>query len=206
MMALAGTDNLHSRLVYWLKIVLPLAALALLATLFLFGRPISPEDAIPYASTDITDRVKDPRVTDPVFAGMTADGAALTIAAAEARPGALGADNAGEARTVTALIELPDTSTAQVTAPLVQMNRATQRAILTGGVKIVTSSGYTAAMSGLSVATTQTDLVSLGPVDAEGPLGKLQAQAMHLGLGPLGGYQLDFTGGVTLVYLPKEGL
>ena len=205
-MALARADNLHSRLVFWLKIVLPLTALALLATLFLFGRPISPEDAIPYANTDITDRVKDPRVTSPVFAGMTEDGAALTITAAEARPGAAGTDNAGLARAMSALMELPDGSTAQVTAPLVQMDRASQRAVLSGGVKIVTSGGYTALMPGMSVATTQTDLTSLGAVDATGPPGKLHAQAMHLGVAALGGYELNFTGGVTLVYLPKGGL
>ena len=205
-MALARADNFHSRLVFWLKIVLPLAALALLATLFLFGRPISPEDAIPYASTDITDRVKDPRVTSPVFAGMTEDGAALTITAAEARPGAAGSDNAGLARAMSALMELPDGSTAQVTAPLVQIDRTSQRAVLSGGVKIVTSGGYTALMPGMSVATTQTDLTSLGPVDATGPLGKLHAETMHLGLAASGGYELNFTGGVTLVYLPKGGL
>lgn len=205
-MALARADNFHSRLVFWLKIVLPLAALALLATLFLFGRPISPEDAIPYASTDITDRVKDPRVTSPVFAGMTEDGAALTITAAEARPGAAGSDNAGLARAMSALMELPDGSTVEVTAPLVQIDRTSQRAVLSGGVKIVTSGGYTALMPGMSVATTQTDLTSLGPVDATGPLGKLHAETMHLGLAASGGYELNFTGGVTLVYLPKGGL
>jgi lipopolysaccharide export system protein LptC len=101
---------------------------------------------------------------------------------------------------------MPDGSTAQVTAPLVQMESAAKRAILSGGVKIVTSSGYAAVMPGMSVATTQTDLTSLGPVDAQGPLGKLHAQTMHLGLASAGGYQLDFTGGVTLVYLPKGGL
>jgi len=205
-MAFALADNLHSRLVFWLKIILPLAALALLATLFLFGRPISPEDAIPYATTDITDRIKDPRVTSPVFAGMTSDGAALTITAAEARPGAAGSGSAGDARAMSALMEMPDGSTAQVTAPLVQMQSATQRAILTGGVSIVTSTGYHVMTPGLSVATLQTDLSSLGPVDAEGPPGKLQAQEMHLGLGPSGGYVLKFTGAVTLVYLPKGGL
>ena len=206
MMALIRADNLHSRLVFWLKIALPLVALALLATLFLFGRPIRPEDAIPYASTDITDRAKDPRVTEPVFASMTSDGAALTITAAEARPGVAGTDNAGLAKDMTALMEMPDGSSAQVTAPLVQMDRPSQRAILTGGVQIVTSNGYTAVMPGLSVDTTQTDLVSLGPVDATGPPGKLHAQTLHLGVGALGGYELKFTGGVTLVYLPKGGL
>lgn len=205
-MALALADNFHSRLVFWLKIVLPLVALALLATLFLFGRPISPEDAIPYATTDITDRIKDPRVTGPVFAGMTADGAALTITAAEARPGAAGSDTAGVAHGMSALMEMPDGSSAQVSAPLVQMESSTPRAVLTGGVKIITSTGYLVTAPGLSVATSHTDLNSLGPVYAEGPPGKLQAQAMHLGLGPSGGYELTFTGSVTLVYLPNGGM
>ncbi len=205
-MALAAADNFHSRLVFWLKIVLPLVALGLLATLFLFGRPISPEDAIPYASTDITDRVKEPRVTSPVFASMTQDGTALTIMAQEARPGAAGSNIAGQAQAMSALMEMPDGSNAQITAPLMQMARASQTATLSGGVKIVTSGGYTAVMAGMLVATTKTDVTSLGPVDATGPPGKLHAQAMHLGAAPSGGYQLDFTGGVTLVYLPKGGL
>lgn len=205
-MALAAADNFHSRLVFWLKIALPLVALGLLATLFLFGRPIRPEDAIPYASTDITDRVKEPRVTSPVFASMTRDGAALTITADAARPGVSGTDNAGQAQSVLAKMEMSDGSTAQITAPLMQMERASQRAILTGGVTIITSNGYTAKMPGMAVATIQTDVTSLGPVDAIGPPGTLHAQAMHLGAAPSGGYQLDFTGGVTLVYLPKGGL
>jgi len=105
-----------------------------------------------------------------------------------------------------ALMEMPDGSSAQVTAALVQMDRPSQRAILTGGVQIVTSNGYEAVMLGMSVDTTQTDLVSLGPVDATGPPGKLHAQTLHLGVGASGGYELKFTGGVTLVYLPKGGL
>ena len=205
-MALSVADNLHSRLVFWLKIILPLAALGLLATLFLIGRPVRPEDAIPYASTDIADRVNEPRVTSPVFSSMTQDGAALTITAAQAQPGTAGTKDAGQAETMSAVMEMPDGSSARITAPLVQVDRSTQRATLTGGVKIITSSGYTALMNGMLVATTQTDVTSLGPVDATGPLGKLHAQAMHLGVGPSGGYQLNFTGGVTLIYLPNGGL
>ena len=51
-------DNLHSRLVRVLKIALPLIALLLLSTLFLFSRKINPEDAIPYASVDVDDRLR----------------------------------------------------------------------------------------------------------------------------------------------------
>lgn len=205
-MDVARADNLHSRLVFWLKIVLPLAALALLATLFLFGRTIRPEDAIPYASTAITDRVKEPRVTAPVFAGMTADGAALTIKAAEARPGVAGSDNAGSAREMSALIEMPGGSTATMTAGMARMDQAAKQAILTGGVNLASSTGYTVTTAGVSVALNQTDVTSLGPVAAKGPAGTITAQGMHLGQEPSGGYVLDFTGGVTLIYTTKGGL
>nr|WP_232014486.1 hypothetical protein [Cereibacter sphaeroides] len=86
-MAPPRPDNLHSRLVSWLKVVLPLAALAILSTLFLVARTINPDDAIPYADVDVADRVREPRITAPTWAGITSDGAALSVEAAAARPG-----------------------------------------------------------------------------------------------------------------------
>jgi lipopolysaccharide export system protein LptC len=205
-MGFAPADNLHSRVVFWLKILLPLAALGLLATLFLFGRMVGPEDAIPYASTDIADRVKQPRVTAPVFAGMTSDGSALTIKAAEARPGVAGTDNAGSARDLMALVELPGGSTATVTSGTGVLDQAAHKATLTEGVKLVSSNGYTVDTSGMVLSLTHTDVTSLGPVKATGPAGRITAQSMHLGQEPSGGYLLDFTGGVTLIYTPNGGL
>lgn len=204
-MAVARANNLHSRLVFWLKIVLPLAALALLATLFLFGHKVSPEDAIPYASTTISDLVKEPRLTTPVFAGMTSDGSALSIKAAEARPGVAGSDNAGTASTVSGLMEMPGGSTATLTAGAARMDQLANKAILTSGVNLVSSAGYSVTSDGMSVALSQTDVTSLGPVVATGPATTIHAAGMHLGQEPSGGYLLDFTGGVTLDYIPTGG-
>ena len=47
--AMAARDNVHSRVVFWLKIILPLLALAILSTLFLFSRRIDTDQALPYA-------------------------------------------------------------------------------------------------------------------------------------------------------------
>jgi lipopolysaccharide export system protein LptC len=205
-MALALADNFHSRLVFWLKILLPLTALGLLATLFLFGRTVRPEDAIPYASSDIADRAREPRLTGAAFAGMTKDGSALTIKAADARPGVAGSSNAGSATDLKALIEMPGGSTATVTAGAGQMDQAAKQAILTGGVFLASSTGYTVESDGMRVALEQTEVTSLGPVTGAGPAGTISAGGMHLGREPSGGYLLDFTGGVTLVYTPKGGL
>ena len=89
-MARAVSDNLHSRLVSVLKLVLPLLALALLSTLFLVSRKIDPEAAIPYATVDVADRLRDPKMTDAGFASVAADGSTIALTAAQARPNSTG--------------------------------------------------------------------------------------------------------------------
>ncbi|MBI1169855.1 hypothetical protein GC209_00510 [bacterium] len=202
----ARAGNLHSRLVFWLKILLPLAALGLLATLFLFGHTVRPEDAIPYADGSIAERVKEPRLTDATFAGVTRDGSALKITAADARPGVAGTTNAGTASDVHARIEMSDGSSATIQSARAQMDDASRTALLQGGVTMVSSTDYVVKTSGMRVALDQTDVTSLGPVTGVGPAGTFEAQKMHLSRGPSGGYVLDFTGGVQLVYTPKGGL
>ena len=71
----------HTRVVTWLKIALPLAALAILSTLFLLADKIDPEDALPYAEVDVEDLAREPRMTLPSYAGTTSDGAALSLTA-----------------------------------------------------------------------------------------------------------------------------
>ncbi len=54
---------------------MPLAALAILSTLFLVARTIDPSDAIKFTDLDVEDRLRDPRMTAPTYAGVTSDGA-----------------------------------------------------------------------------------------------------------------------------------
>ena len=207
MMATAR-DNLHSRLVFWLKILLPLTALAILSTLFLVPRNVRPEDAIPYAKGDIADRVKEPRLTNAVFAGMTADGASLTIKAAEAKPGVSGTATAGLATDVTGHLETPDGAYSDILAKQAQLDQAAHLMILSGGVTITNSIGYHIETPGLNVRLDHTGLDTAGSVLATGPLGQITAGSMHLGPATAGkpGYLLVFNGGVRLLYRPaKQG-
>lgn len=84
-----ATDR-HTQIVGWLKVTLPLMALAILATLFLLADRIDPEAALPYAEVDVEGLAREPRMTAPTYAGTTSDGAALTLSANEARPDADG--------------------------------------------------------------------------------------------------------------------
>ena len=81
-MTVARVDR-HTRLVGWLKVILPLTALAILSTLFLVARRVDPEAALPYAEVDVEDLAREPRMTAPTYAGTTEDGAALTLSASD---------------------------------------------------------------------------------------------------------------------------
>ncbi|MDT8857701.1 hypothetical protein RNZ50_22170 [Paracoccaceae bacterium Fryx2] len=202
---MAGHDNLHSRVVAWLKIVLPLAALGLLSTLFLVSRSINPEDAIPYATVDVADRIREPRITAPTYAGVTADGAALTFSADEARP-----DTADQGRvtaaTLRATLATPDGASTEVRAHSGLMDTANRRLTLGGGVEITTSTGYHVTTDGLIAALDRTRMDSAGAIAATGPIGNLSAGRMTLSEDAAvpGAYLLVFTGRVKLIYEPAN--
>lgn len=206
---LARPDNLHSRLVYWLKILLPLSALVLLSTLFLVSRDLRPEDAIPYAEADIEDRLRSPRLTAPDFAGMTADGAALSLKAKEARLGTEGSAAPGEVIELAGLLETPDGARTELSAAEARLDQDRQQMVLGGGVVVTSSSGYRVEAAGMTVALDYTALESQGSVTAQGPAFRLEAGAMRLSLADAGSktYLLVFKQGVRMVYLPgPQGL
>lgn len=192
-------DNLHSRLVRVLKIALPLIALLLLSTLFLFSRKINPEDAIPYASVDVDDRLRDPKMTGAGFSGMTADGAALTITAAEAKPQSAG----GTLRQVLGALITPDGAKTEFAAAEVALNTDKKMIEFSTGTELQSSTGYLVSTQGLGVATDRTLVESRGDVSAEGPMGQLTANHMVLSKdGETGPYLLVFNGKVRLLYQP----
>lgn len=200
---MALRDNLHSTVVVWLKVILPLIALAILSTLFLVSRTIDPEGAIPLAEVDVADRVRAPRLTAPTWAGMTDDGSALTVTADEARP-PLDTATGATAQTLRAVLEMPDGGRAEVTAESGGIDPEGQILTLQGNIVITTSAGYRIEADTLATRLDRTEMVSPGPVAAEGPPGRLTAGTMTITAAPEAsdGYVMVFNDGVRLVYHP----
>lgn len=195
-------DNAHSRLVAWLKVLLPLAALGLLSTLFLLSNRIDPDAAIPFAEVDVQQMAREPRLTKPEFSAMTKDGAAISLRAAEARPEAGGAAGASAVNLVGRL-DLPDGSRADLSANQAQINPATGQIDLSSGVAVTTSQGYILTTDLLRADTNETRLTAPGTVSGTAPMGKLTAGAMELSAsGPDHAQLLVFKDGVKLVYRP----
>jgi lipopolysaccharide export system protein LptC len=202
-MAVARHWDRHSRLVFWLKILLPLTAIVILSTLFMVSHNIRPEDAIPYANVDIATRIKEPRLTAPDFAGMTDDGAALSLTATEVRLGTADGNNPGLINDLNGLLETPDGASTTLEAKLAHLDATAHMALLSGGVVMTNSTGYRIETAGLQVALDQTSLDSDGTIEAKGPVGQITAGSIHLGLQGTN-YVLLFKDGVRLIYLPTK--
>ncbi len=201
---MTGQNNLHSTAVAWLKVALPLLALAILSTLFLVSRTIDPSDAIPFAEVDVEDRIREPRLTNPTWAGVTDDGAALTIAASEARPDQ-GNGTSANAKAIVADLNPPDGSSARLVAARGTLDSANSAFIAEGGVTITTSTGYELQSEAMTAALDRTSLISDTAVAGHGPVGNLAAGAMELvqtndGSGT---YVLVLKNGVKLIYKPS---
>lgn len=194
----------YSRLVGWLKVLLPLLALGILSTLFLLSRVIDPEAVIPFADKEIQDRLRDQQVTGPIYQGITADGDELSFAA-ETITSPQGNTGANRAQDLTITMDLTSGTTIVLTALDGLFDIAANRSDLMGDVVITTSTGFRLTSDMLITALSSLDVESPGPVAGTGPLGTLDAGTMTLRAGKAGDpAQLVFTNGVKLIYDPKQ--
>lgn len=200
---MAGYDNTYSRFVALAKIGLPLAALALLSTLFLFSRNIDPTSSIPYATVDVEELVRDQRISVPNYTGVTKDGTAIAVAAATARPDPENPDRAS-AEKVKARLDFPDGSSADIFSAQGDLDTGAGQAVLSGGVVIDTSNGYHITTDALTTALNRTQIEAPSTVKATGPVGTLTAGGMTISQdsSSKGQYLLVFKDGVKLVYEP----
>lgn len=193
--------GLRSCVVAWLRVLLPLAALAVLSTLFLLSRHPDGDHSVPYADVDAEARARMPQITAPSWSGVTADGAQVTLAARKAVPG--GDDHIGQASGLHLSLRATDGMLANITAP--DGRQSEDRITLDGGVAVVTSTGWRLNAPTITATTDRSDVEATGGIEAQGPLGMIQAEAASLrlaGEGEATHHVLDFTGGVRLVYRP----
>lgn len=193
----------YTRAVWIAKLVLPLMALGLLATLFLLsrsapgGRPVAPGDL------SEAELAREERLGRPSYNGVTEEGARITLAAESLapdpdRPGVI----AGRdliARVVTAGGYGWD-----VLAEAGEIDQPERVTTLSGGVRIHTTDGYRLTTERAVMKTNLTWLRTDGAVAAEGPLGQLSAGRMTITGDPETGRGavLVFQDGVRLVYRP----
>ena len=200
-------DNAYSRAVAWLKILLPLLALAILSTLFLLSRTIEPSQELPYADVDAREFAREQRIGAPNYSGVAANGAAITVVADSARP-QLDKPEIINANQLDARITQTDGTILDVDAQAGTFNSDSKDAVLTGGVIVASSNGYTMTTDQMRARFDGSAMDADSAVVVDGPDMRIEAGSMRVRLNPTNdgdrGYVVVFNGGVKLVYTPKD--
>ncbi len=191
----------RTRIVQLLRILLPLAALVLLSTLFLFSSDKS-DDAglLPYAEVTPENIDQRPVIVAPTYAGVAEDGTEINMTARSADPGT--EVRPGTIDEVNLTLKDPEGLQADLVAGAGLMEK--DQLHLSDGVRMTTSTGWTMTSKTFLAELVQGRVSSKDQVDISGPFGDLTAQAMDLRRLPDGSqdHVLDFTGGVRMVYQP----
>lgn len=192
----------YSRLVTFLKVLLPLTALGLLSTLFLLSRSVDPTTTLPFGEAEISERLREGLITAPYFSGTTAGGDQIIITATSARPES--ATSLAQAEDLQAQIMLSGGTNVSLQAETGSFNPDGDIARFDGDVVIETTSGYALSTSALQSRVKELDLRSDGAVSGQAPFGTLEAGQMLLSAQPdTNNAHLLFKDGVKLVYDPK---
>ena len=195
-------DNFHSRLVGWSKILLPLAALGLLSTLFLLAR--DPGQASEISFAEIQAIAREQRLSSPRFSGVTENGTVLSLVARSARP-ELTDTETFNIENVDLRMEIPDGSTVDISATTGQVDSRAQSARFYGLARLTTSSGYEMETNSLTAELKTGVVTSGGVLEIQGPFGELTAGRVILKASEDNvGQQMLFTDGVRLIYHPQH--
>lgn len=189
----------HTRRVRILKVTLPLLALGILSSLFLFSRTITMEGALPFAEVDIADRLREPKMTDVRIATAADNGSFITLTAVSVTPVDGGAVTS---RAVQGTIKSAAGNEILLNADQVLYDDVAGLAALTGGVR-VTSAGYDMRAQAIDVAVARAQMTSRGAISAVGPLGRLDAGQLSA-TQTQSGAVIVFTFGVQVVYDPQK--
>ena len=175
---MASARNSYSRMVAWLKILLPLLALGVLGTVFLFNREDSFEAGFTFSRADIETLEQGSYIKNPKIDGITKKGEPFHLLADEIRP----QESANSLVVITKLdLEFRFTSGAwaRVTASTALMDTAAQTVWFETGGRLETSDGHIAAVDSLHLLISSGELQGSGIV-ADGPLGQVSAENFRI--------------------------
>lgn len=198
---MATYSNFHTWFVGWVKIILPLVAIGLLSTLFLFARSPSDTPDIPIAQLE--ELAREQQITAPQFSSVADDGSVIAVSAKTAKPDA---ENTGSLLVEGLAIDVDSADGTQmhVTSGASVLNSTDQTARLNGLSRVTTSTGYTMETVGISADLRTGEIISDGPLAVQAPFGELSAGKVRITASKDGiGQQMLFTQGVRLLYTPE---
>ena len=186
----------YSSAVRWLRLGLPLMAVAILVGVFYSGRPSGGAQEIIFRTGQFAALQGGLRLTNPRFTGATSAGEPFMVRANWAEP-----DGPDPQRitlnTVVSEIVQANGEKLTIQASSGELAPKAQTVMLSGGVTLRTTDGYTATTQTLRADAKKRSMISDGQVHAQGPLGQLTAGNIRVEEGQ--GGVMYFENGVRVV-------
>ena len=192
----------YSAFVVWVKTLLPIAALGMLSTIFLFSGKVDVTQSLPYAKFNIAEIIREQRITKPYFSGVSNNGTEIILSAAYASSDIKNVD----ILTITQLsviLTSQNAKTIRITAGRGTLNSALQEIVISEDVHLTAALGFWLKTNNLTVDLKQgvvtahnvfQGLTGLGTIDAEKVVVQMIAEDQ----------QIIFTNSVHLIHYPKS--
>ena len=194
-------DDSYSAFVAWVKTLLPIAALGLLSTIFLFSGKVDVTQSLPYAEHNVAEIIREQRITKPYFTGISGNGTEIALSAAYASPDAENADKLNITE-LSIVLQSGQTRTTQITAGLGTLDSTTQIAVVSQNVHIAAMPDFWVSTNTLTVDLKQGVAVAEGGFQGVTALGTINAEKMVVQM-TTNDQQIVFTNDVRLIYNPK---
>ena len=195
----------YSRAVAWMKVLLPLGALAVISALYFAAQRTGDLSEI-FSAEELATLGAGLRLDNPRFAGVTEQGEPFAIRADWALP-----DSAMprliDLERPEGEIELNDGRTISARAATGRMHRENKILVLEGGVVLDTSDGYHVETDLIELDLDAKTAFAPGPVSGTGPRGQIDAGSFRAAAGEDGARagKIWFENRVRVVFIPDKG-
>ena len=191
----------YSAFVVWQKTLLPIVALGMLSTIFLFSGRVDVTQSLPYAKLNIAEIVREQRITKPYFSGVSYNDTEITLSAAYASSDTQNADILN-ITDLSIILTSEHAKTVRITAGLGTLDATKQKVTVSKDVYLTAMPDFWLKTNSLTidlkqgVATADTmfqSVTALGTINAGNMIVKTITNDQ----------QIIFTNGVRLIYYPK---
>ncbi|MFK7943108.1 MAG: hypothetical protein AB8B85_09380 [Paracoccaceae bacterium] len=193
----------YSRTVRWMKVLLPVGAVVLIILIFLSGKTrdavVATENSMNAAALGAGLKLENPR-----FAGMTDSGEPFVVTAVSALPDGAMPDLV-ELDRPSGEMKMSDGRTLNATSAEGQFYRISERLVLEGAVRLVTSDGYLVETERVDVDLAGRTAIAPNAFSATGPAGTLKADGARMETSDAEkAVVLRFEGNVKVTFDPKK--
>ncbi len=194
----------YSRAVAWMKVLLPLGAVMLIAAIFLTARDKGDLTKI-FTAEELATLGAGLRLDNPRFAGVTERGEPFAVRADWALPDSA-LPRLIDLERPEGEIELSDGRTIAASAATGRMHRTNKMLVLAGGVVLDTSDGYHVETDLVEIDLDAKTVIAPGPVSGTGPRGRIDAGSFRATAGEdsIGAGKIWFENRVRLVFIPDK--